>query len=120
MHWLTSTGESHTRPRHESRPYRRWSAVAILIVLIGVGGSFWTALAVDHVGDQRAHRAFITSSAEITDTLKLYVHHQLDLITSIESFLIGNPTPTSAQFTAWTKAVDLLGHNKDLSGLGVV
>jgi diguanylate cyclase (GGDEF)-like protein len=120
MHWLTSTGESHTRPRHESRPYRRWSAVAILIVLIGVAGSFWTALAVDHVGDQRAHRAFITSSAEITDTLKLYVHHQLDLITSIESFLIGDPTPTSAQFTAWTKAVDLLGHNKDLSGLGVV
>ena len=39
---------------------------------------------------------------------KLYVHHQLDLITSIESFLLGNPHPTSAQFTAWTKAVGLL------------
>ncbi len=94
--------------------------IAIAIALIGSAGSVWTALAVNNSGDQRAQRAFITSSAEITGTLKLYIHHQLDLITSIESFLIGNPNPTAAEFTAWTNAVDLLGHNKDLGELGVV
>ena len=36
-------------------------------------------------------------------------------MTSIESFLLGNPHPTTAQFTAWTNAVGLLRHNKDLN-----
>jgi diguanylate cyclase (GGDEF)-like protein len=88
--------------------------------MLGTAASIYGAVAVTNSGNQKMHHAFTTSSAEITSVVKLYVHHQLDLITSVESFLLGNEHPTSAQFTAWTKAIDLLDHNRDLDGLGVV
>lgn len=88
--------------------------------MAGAASSIVGALSVTNSGNQRVHHAFTTSSDEITSVIKLYVHHQLDLITSVESFLLGNQHPTSDQFTAWTKAVQLLEHNKDLDGLGVV
>ncbi len=83
-------------------------------------GSVVGGFAIASSADQRVHRSFTTSADEINATLKLYVHHQLDLITSVESYLFGNPQSTNAQFVAWTKAIGLLSHNEDLTGLGVV
>jgi diguanylate cyclase (GGDEF)-like protein len=105
------------RRRH---PYRWWIVVATVLFALGGAGSIFGALSITSSGNQKVHRAFSTSAAEITGVLKLYVHHQIDLITSVESFLLGDHHPTGAQFTAWTKAVALLDHNKDLNGLGVV
>jgi diguanylate cyclase (GGDEF)-like protein len=118
---LTANATSSKRLWHRVRhPYRRWILVATAFFVLGATGSIYSAVAVTNSGNQKVRHAFTTSSAEITEVLKLYVHHQLDLITSVESFLLGNEHPTNAQFTAWTKAIGLLDHNKDLDGLGVV
>jgi diguanylate cyclase (GGDEF)-like protein len=118
---LTAKATWSKRLRHGARhPYRRWFLAATALFLLGTAGSIYSAVAVTTSGNQKMQHAFTTSSAEISDVVQLYVHHQLDLITSVESFLLGNEHPSSAQFTSWTKAIDLLGHNKDLGGLGVV
>jgi diguanylate cyclase (GGDEF)-like protein len=114
----TSSSQHHGhRARH---PYRRWFLAAIAIFALGAATSVYSAATVTAANNQKVLRAFSTSSSEITDVLELYVHHQLDLMTSIESFLLGNPHPTTAQFTAWTNAVGLLRHNKDLNDIGVI
>jgi diguanylate cyclase (GGDEF)-like protein len=118
---LTAKTSSWARLGRRTRhPYRRWFLAVTALFVLGAAASIYGAVAIANSGNQKLQHEFTTSSAEITGVLKLYVHHQLDLITSVESFLFGNPRPTSAQFTAWTKAVDILGHNRDLDGLGVV
>ncbi len=107
------------RYRHR-HPYRRWILAALALSTLGAAISAYGAVAVSNSNNQRVHHSFTTSSAEITDTLKLYIHHQLDLITSVGSFLLGNPRPTRTQFDAWTRAVGLFDHNKDLDALGII
>lgn len=117
------THSKDTPPREAPRtrhPYRSWIVASTLLLVVGAGASTYIGASVANSNDQKIHHAFETSSAEITDTLKLYVHHQLDLITSVESFLLGDPHPTNAQFAAWTRAVKLLQHNKDLAELGII
>jgi diguanylate cyclase (GGDEF)-like protein len=106
--------------RRTGHPYRRWFLAATALFALGAATSVYSAVAVTKASNQKVLRAFTTSSSEITDVLELYVHHQLDLMTSIESFLIGNPHPTNAQFTAWTRAIGLLSDNKDLNDIGVI
>ena len=115
----TNIGESTSNGDH-AHPYRRWVISALAILVLGTSASIFGAMAIARTNDQRTHNAFKSSSAEIADTLELYVHHQLDLITSVESLLIGNPQATRAAFNQWASAVNLLAHNKDLTELGVI
>jgi diguanylate cyclase (GGDEF)-like protein len=103
-----------------SRPYRTWSFVAAFIVVAGTLASFVGADAVAHATDQRSHRQFLDNSTEIAATLKLSIQTQTDLIQSTESYLIGNPNTTQAQFKKWSTNLHLLQRYPELEGLGVI
>jgi diguanylate cyclase (GGDEF)-like protein len=118
---LTSNTErSSDFPRTASRSIRTWGAVAAIVVALGSVSSIIGANAVDNVQSQRIHRNFITSSLEIASTLKLELQGQRDLIGSVESFLVGDPRATQAQFTRWSKDVRVLQRYGAVTSLGVI
>lgn len=99
---------------------RAWSYVAVVIVVLGCCGSYLSAHAVANANDQKNQKTFDASSLEISATLELSIQHEQDLIDSTESFLIGNPHATQAQFTQWAKEVHVLGRFSDVTGLGII
>ena len=99
---------------------RVWSYVAAAIVILGCCGSYFSAHAVANANDQKNLKAFDASSVEISATLELSIQHEQDLIDSTESFLIGNPHATQAQFTQWANEVHVLGRFSDVTGLGII
>jgi diguanylate cyclase (GGDEF)-like protein len=94
--------------------------MAVFFTLVGSTASFIGALAVSNTAMQRSQKVFLTSSDEVTATLKLSIQHEQDLIESTVSFLIGNPHATQAQFTQWSNEVHVLSRYKDVSGLGII
>ena len=118
---LTPTTErSSDSPRQRSRSIRTWGAIAAIVVVLGSVSSIIGANAVDNAQSQRIHRAFLTSSVEIGSTLKLEIQGQRDLIGSVESFLVGDPRATQAQFTRWSKDVRVLQRYGAVTSLGVL
>jgi diguanylate cyclase (GGDEF)-like protein len=111
--------ESSTKGRR-FHSIRAWSYVAIAIVLLGSCGSYFSAHSVASAHDQKDQKAFQASSLEISATLELSIQHEQDLIDSTESFLIGDPHATQAQFTQWADQVHVLGRFSDVSGLGII
>jgi diguanylate cyclase (GGDEF)-like protein len=99
---------------------RAWGLRAVVLIVLGSFGSFVGAQGVTNAADQRIHRTFTTSSNDIAATLQLAIQHEHDLIDSTQSFLLGNPHPTQAEFTKWSKEVRVLLRYRDLTGLGVI
>ena len=97
-----------------------WTFAAALLVVLGSVGSFVGANSVANSADQKNQKAFLASSNEIAATLKLAIQREQDLISSTESFLIGNPHATQAEFNKWSKNVEVLRRYKDLSDLGII
>jgi diguanylate cyclase (GGDEF)-like protein len=113
-------GSLRRQPREgRARSLKLWAIVAAFFILIGIVGSFVGALAVSNTANEKNQKVFATSSVEITAALRLSIQHEQDLIESIESFLIGNPDATQAEFTKWSKDVHVLRRFRDVSGLGV-
>jgi diguanylate cyclase (GGDEF)-like protein len=94
--------------------------MAVAIVVLGCCGSYFSAHSVADANDQKNQKAFDASSLEISATLELSIQHEQDLIDSTESFLIGNPHATQAQFTQWAHEVHVLGRFSDVTGLGII
>lgn len=109
-----------TMKRQRSRLLLVWASVAALLVFLGTVSSFVGANGVANSTDQKCDKAFISTSNEIAATLKLSIQHQQDLIASTESFLVGNPHATKAQFKKWSSDVHVLSRYPDLAGLGVI
>jgi hypothetical protein len=64
--------------------------------------------AVARATDQRSHRQFLSASTEISATLKLAIQTERDLITSTQSYLIGNPNTSQSQFAKWIADLHVL------------
>jgi diguanylate cyclase (GGDEF)-like protein len=111
---------SSDSPRKKSRSIRTWGVIAAIVVVLGSVSSIIGANAVDNAQSQRIHRAFLTSSVEIGSTLKLEIQGQRDLIGSVESFLVGDPRATQAQFTRWSKDVRVFQRYGAVTSLGVL
>ena len=103
-----------------STQYRTWSLVAAFIVVAGTLGSLIGADAVARATDQRSHRQFLSASTEISATLKLAIQTERDLITSTQSYLIGNPNTSQSQFAKWIADLHVLKRYPELLGLGVI
>jgi diguanylate cyclase (GGDEF)-like protein len=103
-----------------SKQYRTWTSVAILFVAAGTFGSLVAGTLVARSADQRANKAFMTTTTEIAANLQLAFQHEQDLIESTQSFLDGNPNATPAQFKKWSIDVHMLGRYPGLVGLGVI
>jgi CHASE1-domain containing sensor protein len=103
-----------------SRHFRLWALFAVLLVILGTVGSTLGAMALARSADEKTHKAFITSASDIADTVKLAIQHEQDLVLSTQSFLIGNPTSTQAQFSNWANSVRVLQRYPELQALGVI
>ena len=106
--------------KRPSKSLLAWAIAALVLLLLGTLGSDLGARGVANSTNQRNERAFLASSSEIASTLKAAIQHERDLIRSTESFLMGNPDATQQEFTAWSKSLDVLRDNPDLTGLGVI
>src|SRR5580704_12338610 len=85
--------------RGRTRKHRPgWMAIATLLVIVGLTGSLYAFDSVRGVA-ARSHKALSYSSVAIASALKLAIQHEQDLIVSTESFIVGNPHPSPAQFT---------------------
>src|SRR5580658_8256011 len=99
---------------------RTWGYVAIALVLLGSFASFLAAGSLANNNVDKDQKVFAATSVEIAATLRLSIEHEQDLIDSTESFLIGDPRATQAQFTRWANDVHVLKRFSDVSGLGVI
>jgi diguanylate cyclase (GGDEF)-like protein len=110
------------RPVSSSRTkqYRTWTIVATLLLVVGTLGSLFGVNLVAQSMDQKAHKSFIATSNEIASTLKLDIQREQDLIDSTESYLIGNPMATQADFKQWTSRLHVLQRYPELVGLGII
>ncbi len=102
-------------PRHR----RVWMAIAALLVAVGVGSTIFAFSGV-RVAAARSHKDFMSSSVGIAATLRLAIQHEQDLTVSTESFVIGDPDPTQAEFTQWARDVGALQRYPELLGLVVM
>jgi diguanylate cyclase (GGDEF)-like protein len=103
-----------------TRRHRRlWLAIAAFIVLVGSGAS---AFAFNTVrgAPARSQKALASSSVQIAAAMLLAVQHEQDLIVSTESYLVGNPHPSQAQFAQWASDISALQDYPELLGLVVV
>jgi diguanylate cyclase (GGDEF)-like protein len=96
-----------------------WMAVASLVVAIGIGTSVF-GFSVVRGGSSRAQKAFTTSTGQIASQMRLALQHEQDLVTSTESFIIGDPHPTPDQFTSWATQTGVLARYPELRGLAVI
>jgi diguanylate cyclase (GGDEF)-like protein len=118
---LTANSEGpNDAPRRTSHSIRTWAVIAAIVVALGSVSSIIGANAVEDAQSQSIHKNFLTSSVAIAATLKLEIQGQNDLIESVESFLVGNPNATQAQFTTWSKDVRVLARYGAVTDLGVV
>src|SRR5580698_8242717 len=98
------------------RPRRHrsvWMAISALFVVAGFGGSLYAFDAVRNA-TATSHKQLSSSSVEIAGALRLAIQHEQDLIVSTESFIVGNPHPSQAQFTAWANDVNVLHRYPEL------
>jgi diguanylate cyclase (GGDEF)-like protein len=110
---LRSSNNSAERPRkHRSV----WMAIAALFVVAGFGGSLYSFDSV-RAASTTSHKNLSASSVEIAAALQLAIQHEQDLVVSTESFIVGNPHPSQAQFTAWADDINALGRYPELLGL---
>jgi diguanylate cyclase (GGDEF)-like protein len=113
-------GSPVPRTRKRTKPLKFWVILSVLFVLAGSVGSVIGGLAVANNATQNSQKVFQTSSDQVAATLKLSIQREQDLIESTESFLIGNPHATQAQFTQWSNEVHVLKRYSDVSGLGII
>jgi diguanylate cyclase (GGDEF)-like protein len=110
-----STGLAGARRNHRSA----WMAIAALLAVVGIGGSTYAFSAV-RAETAKSHKDFSSSSVQIAAALQLAIAHEQDLIVSTQSFIIGNPLPSQAQFTQWATDVEALQRYPELVRLVVV
>jgi diguanylate cyclase (GGDEF)-like protein len=103
-----------------SKQYRTWWFIASVIVLAGTFGSFFGANIVAHAADQKTRKAFTAASDDIATNLTQALHRERDLVESTQSYLIGNPKASQAQFLSWATDVHVLKSYSELEGLGVI
>ncbi len=94
-------------------------AIAAVFIAVGAASTMFAFSGV-RVAAARSHKNFASSSVGIAATLQLAIQHEQDLIVSTESFVIGDPDPTQAEFTQWARDVNALKRYPELLGLVVM
>jgi signal transduction histidine kinase len=125
-------GEQHGSPSHivgarardvatAVRSNRRLASVAVVALLLMVGGVLGSAAAARSVAGrnaQKSRQAFALSSANIASTLQLAIQHEDDLVVSAGAFVAGDPTATNNQFVQWVSTVQAFMRYPELEGFG--
>jgi hypothetical protein len=101
------------------RHRRLWLIVAVILLAVGAGSSIY-AFSATRASAEGSHKAFASTSVQISSTLQVAIEHEQDLVLSTESFIIGVPHPSQAQFTDWATHLNVLQLYKELVGLVVI
>jgi diguanylate cyclase (GGDEF)-like protein len=96
---------------------RRWAIGVALLVLVGVGGSWWTASNVAHGHAQRSRYAFRSGAAQVDANMDLEVEHETDLLVGAAAFLKEHPDQNAAAFQRWTDEVHAVKRYPELIAL---
>src|SRR6476646_10459744 len=96
---------------------RGWVAGAMLVVVLGVVGSFFAARAVAHSDKQKSQRALAATSADVTARLRLAIQHEEDLVVSTSAFIVSNPRVSNAKFNEWVRADRVVARYPEILGL---
>jgi diguanylate cyclase (GGDEF)-like protein len=107
------TGDGRSWLRH-----RLWSAIAVLLVLVGSGTTIVAASVTSASNAGDAKTAFRASSEQVAASLKLAIQHEQDLMTSMSAFVAGNPAVSNTRFRAWATAERALARYPEVLGLG--
>jgi signal transduction histidine kinase len=103
-----------------SRGQRRWSAAALLVFAVLVGGSWLSASTVARGEADKSKREFRASTAHVASTLQLAIQHEEDLIVSARGFVVANPRSSNSQFVRWANSVEALQRYPELLSMGYV
>jgi diguanylate cyclase (GGDEF)-like protein len=109
--------------RVKSRPWSRWSTLAVVAILClaaGVAASLLGAHAVAHHKAAKTQREFKQASTEIAATLKQNLQRQEGLAIGASTFFAGTPKASPAEFDAWAQWSHVLGRHPELANLGLV
>ena len=94
-----------------------WTAVAVLLVLLGATGSFFGARAVARNDAQKAREASLATSTAIASRLGLTIQREQDLVVTAAAFIAGNPTASQAQFEQAMNAIHAFERYPELQGI---
>jgi diguanylate cyclase (GGDEF)-like protein len=109
-------GRRHARHK-VNRLVRRWAIGAALLVLAGVGGSWWAASDMAHGHAQRSRTAFRSGAAQVDANMDLEVEHETDLLVGAAAFLKEHPDQNAAGFRRWTSEVRAVKRYPELIAL---
>jgi hypothetical protein len=96
-----------------------WLCLASLLLVTGSVGSFVAASAVVHNDRKSEQQQFVASSADIALNLQLAIQHQIDLVDSAQTFVLGKPGASESEFVAWAKRTRVMARYPDLQGIGL-
>ena len=97
-----------------------WLTAAVLLVLVGTLGSVLGARAVARSDEQTSRQVFVTSSTQISSTLKLAIQHEQDLVVPVGAFFVRNPNASQADFLQWNSITRAFERYPELQGLAEV
>ena len=97
-----------TTPASGTRDLGRkfWIAIAVVVVIIGILGSYFGARNLAKGDAQQAHQNLQTSSLEIASAFNLAIQHEQDLAISAGAFIVENPNASESSFIRWVMNVD--------------
>ncbi len=98
----------------------RWTALAALLLFLGVLGSIMLSRLDARNSSNAAKLAFHGEAGSIASTLKLAIQHEQDLVINGAAFIAANPHSSNAQFLAWTRSVKALARYPEVQGVGFV
>ena len=103
-----------------SRGQRRWSAAALLVFAVLLGGAWLSASTLARGEADKSRREFRASTAHVASTLQLAVQHEEDLIVSAGGFVVANPGASNGEFVRWSNSVRALQRYPELLSMGYV
>jgi diguanylate cyclase (GGDEF)-like protein len=106
------------RVRDRAGLAKTWTAVALLVLVLGSAGAVFAADGVIRSDADRSRAAFARSSQAIASTLQLAIQHDQDLVVNTSAFLIGNPGGSANDLAMWTKRAQVAQQYPELQSLG--
>ncbi len=97
---------------------RMWSALAVVVLIMGTAGSVLTAESVARSDAANAHRAFATASTEIVSKLTLATQHEDDMVVNAGAFVEDEPGVNNAELRSWAAATSVFRRYPELYGFG--
>ena len=99
---------------------RRWAVGLSLLVLIGIGVSWFVARNTAQSHAKASRELFRSDAAQVDANLDLEIEHESDLLIGAGAFMKGRPDQNSAAFQRWAQAVHAVKRYPELIALAEI